>query len=429
LGQVFVSYAREDKAIAFEACAHLEKAGMECWIAPRDIEPGEPYPSEIQRGLEASALMLQFYSQHVPESPWVLREVEGAVSAGLPIIPVRLDDSPLVSQFRLLVGINQWIEDDPDSPGFYDFLVKSCQRALSRGGKLSHVRPEAKPIEKSPRSTKADEPPTLQVIPIELSTAPPVQLPPALPPQSMPDPPAAPRSENNYQIQDRAGSKSPTLWIAITVVMALVATGAIFSSMNRKTDESRGGNPSPSGAEGNGAPGTTGSASVDGKSSSVTTARTKTVEYEVRPSDVTMSSSNPSSDPANKVDNIIDGNRLTAWQETARVPISEKWVQASFSQPQKFARLEIVVGYDKPAGEGRPDRWDYNLRLKRAVVSVGGKVFDFHYEDKRGFQSFDLPDCTGSTLKIRALEAYPGTNRDLCISEIKIFTLREVPAN
>ena len=39
--RVFISYASQDKAVAEAVCQALEKAGVACWIAPRDVVPGE----------------------------------------------------------------------------------------------------------------------------------------------------------------------------------------------------------------------------------------------------------------------------------------------------------------------------------------------------------------------------------------------------
>ncbi|MBV8588221.1 MAG: TIR domain-containing protein, partial [Verrucomicrobia bacterium] len=40
---IFISYAMADKATADAARAALEKEGIRCWIAPRDVLPGIDY--------------------------------------------------------------------------------------------------------------------------------------------------------------------------------------------------------------------------------------------------------------------------------------------------------------------------------------------------------------------------------------------------
>ena len=38
---VFLSYSSQDKTWADAACAVLERQRIRCWIAPRDITPGD----------------------------------------------------------------------------------------------------------------------------------------------------------------------------------------------------------------------------------------------------------------------------------------------------------------------------------------------------------------------------------------------------
>ncbi|HXQ15450.1 MAG TPA: toll/interleukin-1 receptor domain-containing protein [Caulobacteraceae bacterium] len=40
---VFISYSSKDKTTADAICALLERDGAKCWIAPRDILPGEAW--------------------------------------------------------------------------------------------------------------------------------------------------------------------------------------------------------------------------------------------------------------------------------------------------------------------------------------------------------------------------------------------------
>src|SRR6516164_9307871 len=43
----FISYSSKDKTAADAACAVLERTGVRCWIAPRDIRPGVEYGAAI----------------------------------------------------------------------------------------------------------------------------------------------------------------------------------------------------------------------------------------------------------------------------------------------------------------------------------------------------------------------------------------------
>ena len=44
---LFVSHVAENRVSAMEIVDELERRGTRCWIAPRDVRPGEPFDDEI----------------------------------------------------------------------------------------------------------------------------------------------------------------------------------------------------------------------------------------------------------------------------------------------------------------------------------------------------------------------------------------------
>jgi hypothetical protein len=56
---LFVSHVTEDRAAALEIVGELERRGVPCWIAPRNIEPGQPFDDEIASALDSSMSELQ----------------------------------------------------------------------------------------------------------------------------------------------------------------------------------------------------------------------------------------------------------------------------------------------------------------------------------------------------------------------------------
>ena len=85
---VFISHSSEDKLIAEAVCNRLESAGVRCWIAPRDIRPGEAWSAAILRGIEVCRVMVLVFSDHANESPHVRREVAHACGLERIVIPV-----------------------------------------------------------------------------------------------------------------------------------------------------------------------------------------------------------------------------------------------------------------------------------------------------------------------------------------------------
>ena len=89
---VFISYSTVAKSIADAVCAGLEAAGLRCWIAPRDIRPGEDWPSAFVSAITASRLMVLIFSQSSNTSPEVPKEVNLALGAKVSVIPFKIDD-------------------------------------------------------------------------------------------------------------------------------------------------------------------------------------------------------------------------------------------------------------------------------------------------------------------------------------------------
>jgi len=47
--EVFISFATNDKPFAEVVCAKLESRNIRCWMAPRDVPPGEDFPQDVSR--------------------------------------------------------------------------------------------------------------------------------------------------------------------------------------------------------------------------------------------------------------------------------------------------------------------------------------------------------------------------------------------
>jgi hypothetical protein len=106
----FISYSSKDKLIADAACAALEARGVRCWIAPRDILPGEEWPAAIVKGISASRIMVLIYSGSANESPQIKRELERAVHGNLPILPYRIEAAPMSPSLQYLISTPHWLD-------------------------------------------------------------------------------------------------------------------------------------------------------------------------------------------------------------------------------------------------------------------------------------------------------------------------------
>ncbi len=107
---VFISYSTKDKPAADATCAALEAEGIRCWIAPRDILPGQEYPAAIVKAISETRVFVLLLSGSANASPQISREVERAVNRGAPVIPVRLEDVKPAASLEYLINTPQWLD-------------------------------------------------------------------------------------------------------------------------------------------------------------------------------------------------------------------------------------------------------------------------------------------------------------------------------
>jgi TIR domain len=125
-----VSYASQDVAVANAIVATLEKDGLRCWIAPRDVAPGLQYADEIVGAINDAKLVVLVLSEHAVVSPHVGKEIERASSKQRRIIGLRTDAAPLTRSFEYFLSASQWI--DVAALGMPGALAKLAQ-AVGQG--------------------------------------------------------------------------------------------------------------------------------------------------------------------------------------------------------------------------------------------------------------------------------------------------------
>jgi hypothetical protein len=128
----FISYSSVDDAASATVRDSLETNGVPCWIAPRDISAGLPYPDAIMTGLQRSRLVVLVLSRDAIASPHVQREIERAVSLRRPILTLRIDDSDVSPFFQYLLSVDQWIDgSNPPAEAALQRLVATARQALA----------------------------------------------------------------------------------------------------------------------------------------------------------------------------------------------------------------------------------------------------------------------------------------------------------
>jgi TolB-like protein/Tfp pilus assembly protein PilF len=107
---VFITYATSDLAVAQAVCNALESAHLTCWMAPRDVMPGDFYGNAIVHGIDNSKLSVLVLSAHATASPHVLIELERATSKRHPVVALRLDEAERPASFEYFLSASQWLD-------------------------------------------------------------------------------------------------------------------------------------------------------------------------------------------------------------------------------------------------------------------------------------------------------------------------------
>lgn len=130
---VFISYASEDKIVADAACAMLESHAVRCWIAPRDVLPGVAYGEAIIDAIRGCRIMILVFSSKSNKSPHIPKEIERAVSAGVAVIPFRIEDVKPGKSLDYFIGSVHWLDAlTPPLEQHLERLVHNVKTLLSR---------------------------------------------------------------------------------------------------------------------------------------------------------------------------------------------------------------------------------------------------------------------------------------------------------
>lgn len=108
--EVFISYASADAAAADEVVAALEAAGVSCWMAPRDVRPASDYAEEIIAAIHGARVLVLLFSKAANDSVHVRRELDRAVSAGLAVAPLRIEDLEPTGALDYYLAGRQWCD-------------------------------------------------------------------------------------------------------------------------------------------------------------------------------------------------------------------------------------------------------------------------------------------------------------------------------
>jgi TolB-like protein/tetratricopeptide (TPR) repeat protein len=146
---VFISYASQDTAIADAVVEALERQGFRCWIAPRDVIPGEFYADSIVRALNAARTFVLVLTENAVSSPHVLREVERTSAKRHPIISFRVGSVALPPALEYFLSASHWLDASAsDVDTAFPKLVAAVRRLIAHTSAVepAHQTAAAAPV-------------------------------------------------------------------------------------------------------------------------------------------------------------------------------------------------------------------------------------------------------------------------------------------
>lgn len=107
---VFISHSSQDHEVAIRACEALEHRGLGCWLASRDVGPGENFQEAIVKAICAVRAMVLVFTGSANNSDEIKKEIALASHYHLAVIPVRVEDVLPSGAFLYELSTRQWID-------------------------------------------------------------------------------------------------------------------------------------------------------------------------------------------------------------------------------------------------------------------------------------------------------------------------------
>jgi hypothetical protein len=79
-------------------------------MAPRDIVPGAEWGAAMVQAIDQCRVMVLVFSTQANASPQIRREVQTAVSRGVPVVPMRIEDIKPTASLSFFIDSVHWLD-------------------------------------------------------------------------------------------------------------------------------------------------------------------------------------------------------------------------------------------------------------------------------------------------------------------------------
>jgi len=107
---VFISHSSQDRGVATKLCEALERRGLGCWLASRDIGPGDNFQEAIVKAIRSVRVMVLVFTGNANHSDEIKKEIALASQNRLVVVPLRVEDVLPSDAFLYELSTRQWID-------------------------------------------------------------------------------------------------------------------------------------------------------------------------------------------------------------------------------------------------------------------------------------------------------------------------------
>jgi hypothetical protein len=393
MATVFISHSSKDRQIAETICDALESRDIPCWMASRDVGPGQNYQESIVEALGRAPAMVLVFSESANNSSEVKKELALCSQSNKTVIPVRVEDVVPKGAFAYELSTHQWI----DLFSGWEHAVDRLARQIRADAGIAPTGPPAAP-RRAPPPPPVPKPASrgggIAVIAVaaliilagggwwlwQQRSAPQPMVPPAPAAPTPVAPPPAPVPAAPAEIAPKA--PPPSAPAATTPPAAPLA------------------------------PAETPRPTASGESCAGVYDNAGTLRY------CATSVLAPQAGNSYAVGNLFDGNLTTAWVKGRPGSGIGEWVVVEFAGGRRVTSLSIANGYQKS-----PEVFQANARVRKLrVVSSRGDTRIVSLDDRMGWQQIAVnPPLVGSWVQFVVEDVFPGSKySDLALSELKI---------
>lgn|GEM_PF-5170256 len=157
---IFISYSSKDKEACEQVVQALESQGLKCWMAPRNIVPGDVYASAIIDAISSSKIFLILISEYSNESVQVQKEVDRAVNGQLKIMAFMLKKVELSKALNYYLCDSHWIDGTSNREQAFKLAIDAAKLHILGEGTRSNF---GLPTSMQTRSRKKKFPLSLKI--------------------------------------------------------------------------------------------------------------------------------------------------------------------------------------------------------------------------------------------------------------------------